>query len=129
MCQELFPEEVQPEEVITRKCFPAISVARCDVFEFTTLSGPILFQRGRGAVPPRLLLSLRARAPQRHCDPLFFSPPQVANGAQAEGLERWDAALEVSVMCLFVVLMMASFLFCRQPLSPAEWEWQARLPV
>jgi hypothetical protein len=59
----------------------------------------------------------------------FFSPPQVANGAQAEGLERWDAALEVSVMCLFVVLMMASFLFCRQPLSPAEWEWQARLPV
>ena len=22
----------------------------------------------------------------------FFSPPQVANGAQVEGLERWDAA-------------------------------------
>jgi hypothetical protein len=95
MCQELFPEEVQPEEVNTRHfCMPDVAYSNSQRSQ-----GQFFFNEEEVPCRPSCCCLL---LPDATVILLFFSPPQVANGAQAEGLERWDAALEVSALCLFV---------------------------
>ena len=88
MCQELFPEEVAPEEVLSR-CF----CFNCSNSQ--SAPGSILFQRrgGKISLPPPLSLHRAIFDAITRCPACLL--PQVANGAQAEGLGRWDAALEV----------------------------------
>jgi hypothetical protein len=92
MCQELFPEEVQPEEVLLWILFSNIFDPQ-SVLTFLRLQGQFFFNEEE----------VTRRRPHRTPPtfPLFcnhtccFSLLQVASGAQADGLGRWDAALEV----------------------------------
>ncbi len=83
-----------PKKFSLKRCL-LIQWLRLNHLNSPSVPGSVLFQRGGGRAPPPPPLSLLPCHLQSNRTVPCSSPLQVANGAQADGLHRWDAALEV----------------------------------